>query len=77
MITTRGEGNMKMEQRDLKLLALKTGVTQEQAKGRQHPLEAERGQACVLPRASGGSTALLAPWIQPTETISDFCSLEW
>lgn len=50
-----------------------TGASQ----GTPAPLEAERGQACVLPRASGGSSALLAPWIQPTETISDFCSLEW
>lgn len=55
MITTRGEGNMKMEQRDLKLLALKTGVTQEQAKGRQHPLEAERARPVSSPEPLEGA----------------------
>ena len=38
--THRREGDAEMEQRDLKMLALKTGVIQSQAKECWHPLEA-------------------------------------
>lgn len=60
LYTHRRESDGKMEQRDLKMLALIIGVIWPQAKGCWQPPE-NRSKEQILSRASTGSTAPLVP----------------
>ena len=57
--THRGEGAMKREQTDLKMLVLKIRVMQPQAKKCWQPLEVDETRNAFFPRASRESMALL------------------
>ena len=66
----QGEASMKMEQRDLQVLALKSGVMWSQGKECQRLSEAGRGRK-GFSRASRESAALLTPWVQPRDKVFD------
>ena len=63
---------MKTEKRDLKMLALKTGVTELQAKECWQQQKLEERTDSLEPRASSWNMALLNLSLGPVKLISNF-----